>query len=89
MFIHILQDLNKDIFNFENFRSIILFARYTLFFYKAIFISLYITSHCDLLSLTRTTSLIKTRETRNRLMKSLLQIISKRCNQRRPDTPDT
>lgn len=83
MFVHIPQDLNKDIFNFENFRSIILFARYTLFFVKQ---SL---SHCDLLSLTRTTSLIKTRETRNRLMKSLLQIISKRCNQRRPDTPDT
>lgn len=32
MFIHILQDLNKDIFNFENFRSIILFVRYILFF---------------------------------------------------------
>lgn len=82
MFIHILQDLSKDIFNFENFRSI-LFARYTLFFVKQ---SL---SHCDLFSLTRTTSLIKTRETRNRLMKSLLQIISERCNQRRPDTSDT
>lgn len=34
MFIHIPQDLNKDIFNFENFGSIILFARYTLFFVK-------------------------------------------------------
>lgn len=33
MFIHILQDLNKDIFNFENFRSIILFVRYILFFF--------------------------------------------------------